>query len=90
MNRDLSDSYSSAAAKRLPCVLAIPSGQVEHQGTHRHSTDQNAAHFCETRYTSSFYDRPGLTCHRYRCENCGYYCVLPLGMDPVPLLQHSA
>jgi hypothetical protein len=38
------------AAKRLPCVLAIPSGQLAHGGAHHHSADTNAPHFCETRY----------------------------------------
>ncbi|KAK7676902.1 hypothetical protein QCA50_020158 [Cerrena zonata] len=50
------------ASRRLPCVIVIPAGLLEHQGNHLHSIDKAAFHFCES-----------------RCEDCGYFCTLPLG-----------
>lgn len=38
-----------SVAKRLPCVIQIPEGKLEHPGDHCHSTDSTVFHFCETR-----------------------------------------
>ncbi|KAI0796932.1 hypothetical protein C8Q75DRAFT_796662 [Abortiporus biennis] len=36
-------------SKRLPCVIQIPPGELEHLGKHVHNTDKNTFHFCKTR-----------------------------------------
>ncbi|KAF8548560.1 hypothetical protein OG21DRAFT_1422884 [Imleria badia] len=50
-------------AKRLKCAQTIPPGATMHTGPHTHSLDKKVVHFCES----------------FRCENCGYFCTLPLG-----------
>ncbi len=37
-------------AKRLPCVVLIPPGEIEHHGEHSHDIDAKCFHHCETRY----------------------------------------
>ncbi|KAI0921705.1 hypothetical protein AcW2_006594 [Taiwanofungus camphoratus] len=51
-------------SKRLPCIIPIIAGQLDHAdvGPHRHDLEQNSFHYCET-----------------RCESCGYFCTLERG-----------
>lgn len=44
-----------SVAKRLPCVVPIPAGMVEHNGKHQHSRDKTVFHFCESKYAPFFW-----------------------------------
>jgi hypothetical protein len=62
-------------ARRLPCIIPVAAGELDHHGPHVHSKDPRAFHYCEQ-----------------KCEYCGYYCILPLGIysliNPRLLLNH--
>lgn len=45
----------SQVAKRLKCVKLIPSGQLQHEGSHDHSLDPDVVHYCQARCTSCQY-----------------------------------
>jgi len=36
-------------ARRLPCIVPVPSNELEHPGQHIHSTVPDVVHFCEVR-----------------------------------------
>ena len=38
-----------SAAKRLRCVKLIEPGEIEHEGSHIHSNEEQPFHFCESR-----------------------------------------
>ncbi|TFK74975.1 hypothetical protein BDN72DRAFT_832681 [Pluteus cervinus] len=42
-------------AKRLPCAISIPPGQLGHNGPHCHTLDPKPFHFCETRCANCEY-----------------------------------
>ncbi|KAH7105371.1 hypothetical protein BKA62DRAFT_689459 [Auriculariales sp. MPI-PUGE-AT-0066] len=39
----------SQDARRLPCEIRIPSGEMAHSGPHVHTTDPSVAHYCDQR-----------------------------------------
>ncbi|KAI6163533.1 hypothetical protein EDD17DRAFT_475985 [Pisolithus thermaeus] len=81
----------SQVAKRLKCVKPVPPGATEHEGSHNHSLDKKIIHFCETRSVLSCSLRLLVLLHLVqlgRCESCGYFCTLPIGM--ISLSLHSA
>ncbi|KIK55622.1 hypothetical protein GYMLUDRAFT_76385 [Collybiopsis luxurians FD-317 M1] len=41
--------YTKVFAKRLPCVVPIPPGRLEHFGTHSHSSAKDPFHYCESK-----------------------------------------
>ena len=41
---------STSVAKRLPCAVPISPGDISHSGPHKHSEEQDAFHFCTTRF----------------------------------------
>ncbi|KAM5540363.1 hypothetical protein V8D89_005821 [Ganoderma adspersum] len=47
--RHESFQYTKVLSKRLPCVIAIPAGQVSHTGKHSHDMGPNPFHYCEER-----------------------------------------
>jgi hypothetical protein len=49
-------------------------------GAHIHSKEEQPFHFCETRYviSSGLHDKSKQP-RPCSCENCGYFCKLPLG-----------
>ncbi|KAG0585018.1 hypothetical protein KC19_3G251200, partial [Ceratodon purpureus] len=49
------DYVSEQNGKRKDCCIPIPPFMVEHEGTHSHTTNTNAVHFCETRCHSCGY-----------------------------------
>lgn len=69
-------------AKRLQCVKSIDPGQMSHSGGHVHSKEEEQPfHFCEERYVPRTMPRPVKELRLCSCQNCGYYCTLPLGME---------
>ena len=51
-------------AKRLPCVVAILPGEVDHPGKHLHSRDKIAFHYCEMKYDLSLSYKPLVSADR--------------------------
>jgi hypothetical protein len=71
-------------AKRLQCVKGVDPGQMSHSGGHIHSTGEQPFHFCEERYVPMYHVMISEGTEGLRlcsCQNCGYYCTLPLGME---------
>lgn len=38
--------------KRLPCAIPLPSGCLQHTGSHVHSIAADVFHYCDKRYVS--------------------------------------
>jgi hypothetical protein len=77
-------------AKQLQCVKTIPQGQTSHEGSHTHSKEKRPFHFCKARCVTKRYSVSKRMLTRYSCENCGYFCTLPLGKVPPPQIATDA